>query len=73
MPTPTQELKDRVAAKQKRVEARIHELKAEGSDKARQKADQLQTQLKDIREKVSDGYEDLKQDTAAKINDWLKD
>lgn len=73
MPTQTEELKERVSAKQKRVEARIHELKADGSDQARQKAEQLQSQLDSVREKVSDGYENLKQDAAAKLNEWLKD
>lgn len=73
MSTQTQELKERVTAKQKRVEARIHELKADGSDQARNKASELRAQLDDIKQRVSDGYENLKQDTAEKLNNWLKD
>lgn len=73
MQTQTDELKERVIAKQKRVEARIHELKADGSEQARQKADQLRDQRSDIRHRVSDGYENLKQDAAAKLNEWLKE
>jgi len=73
MQKPTDELKERVAAKQKRIEARIHELIAEGSQESRRKAEQLKQNLEDVKQTVSGGYENLKQNAAAKLNNWLKD
>ena len=73
MPTETEELKDRIAAKRKRTEARIHELKADGSEASREKAKALKEKLDEVSQSISDGYENLKQDAASKLNAWLKD
>lgn len=71
MTNQTQELKDRVEAKAKRVEARILELKADSAEKAREQANHLQKELADIRETVAHGYENLKDQSLDKINNWL--
>ncbi len=73
MSDQTKEIKDRVDAKRKRVEAKIHELKADGREENRKQADQLQKQLNDAMQAVQNGYDNLKEDTAAALNNWLKD
>lgn len=67
-----QELKQRIASKRKQVEARIHELKADGTEESRQKAEALREKLNDVSNHVRDGYENLKEGTIAKLNEWLK-
>lgn len=73
MNTTTQQLKDRIEAKRKRTEARILELKAEASEKSHAKAKELERELRDVKQHISDGYENLKDTAVSKLNDWLKD
>jgi len=73
MPSEATELKERIEAKRKRIEARVHELKADGDAAAREKAESLESQLDDITETVRDGYENLSDQAMSKLNDWLKD
>ncbi|MFG0306321.1 MAG: hypothetical protein ACF8Q5_08925 [Phycisphaerales bacterium JB040] len=73
MGTQQDELKERVEAKKKRVEARIHELKADGSAESREKADAMSAKLDEVKQTVATGYEDMKEGAAAKLNSWLKE
>jgi len=71
MESRKKELKDRVAAKSKRVEARILELKADASEGARKKAEQLQVELSEVKSYLKDGADKLKSETIDKLNAWL--
>ncbi len=71
MNTQKSELKDRVEAKVKRTEARIHELKANTAKASREQAEKLEHELSEIKSKVKHGYDDLKDETVNKINSWL--
>ncbi|MCC5824348.1 MAG: hypothetical protein LAT64_12130 [Phycisphaerales bacterium] len=73
MDTRKQELKDRVEAKVKRVQARILELRADSAGKSREQATRLEEELTTVRSQVSEGYENLKDQTVEKLNQWLKD
>lgn len=67
------ELKLRVEAKQKLIEARIAELKASSASEANDAIQKLQEKLGSVQGQVQDGWEDLTEGAAAKLNDWLAD
>ena len=69
----TEELKDRIEAKRKRLEAKIHELKADGRAESREQADNIEKQLKEITDAIKGGYDNMKESTAETLNKWLKD
>ena len=71
MDTKKQELKDRVNAKAKRVEAKILELKADSSEAACKKPGQPPTELPEMTSHIKDGAAHLKDDTVEKLNAWL--
>lgn len=73
MNATTQQLKDRIEAKRKHIEARILELKADASEKSHAKAKELEHELRDLKRYLSDGYENLQDATVSKLNEWLKD
>lgn len=65
------ELKDRVSAKQHRLEARLAELRADVRSEAREQADRLETELTSVRDSIKDGWEKVTEEVAAKLNKWL--
>lgn len=67
------ELKDRVEARRKRLEARISELKADSRAQAREERDKLQKKLDGIKSATSEGWENLSDKAAARLNELLKD
>lgn len=71
MDSNKKELKERVEAKRKRVEARVHELKADAAKGGREQAEKLQKELAEIKSTVAGGYEHLKDESVAKLNAWL--
>lgn len=66
-----EELKDRVKAKQRELESRFHELKADGRAEAREERDTVKRKLDELQETVKDGWEKLSDKVSAKLNDWL--
>lgn len=68
-----QELKDRIEAKKKRLQARLAELKADGREQARKEAEALRGSLEDLEARMKEGAEGLTEAVAKKLNDWLKD
>jgi len=68
----TDELRDRIEAKKKRLEARISELKADARSTSRVEAQKLQAQLDDLGDSLKEGWNDLSEAVAGKLNDWLK-
>ena len=73
MDTRTQELRDRIDAKTKRVEAKIHELKADASANSRKKSEELERKLAEVRADLKGGFGNLKDGTLDKINAWLSE
>lgn len=67
------ELQERIEAKRKHLEAEMHELKANASSGAKERVQDIQTQLDEVQREVQDGYENLKKETIAKLNSWLRD
>lgn len=73
MTTEAKELKARVEAKQKRLEAEMLELKANASESSRERIAAIKGQLTEMGDAIQDGYDNLKKDTIAKLNSWLSD
>ncbi len=67
------ELKDRVEAKKKMLEAKIHELKADARSTSREESEKLQAKLDDLGESLQQSWEDMSEAVAGKLNKWLKD
>lgn len=67
-----EELKDRVKAKQRELESRYHELKADTRAEARKESGVLKRKLDELQENVKDGWDDLSEKVSAKLNEWLK-
>jgi predicted trehalose synthase len=67
------ELKDRVEAKKKRLEAQISELKADARSTSREESARLQSKLDALGDSLKEGWDDLSETVAAKLNGWLKD
>jgi hypothetical protein len=65
------ELRDRVDAKRKRLEARLLEARAEGRKRARESVEGLQKKLDELGNLLSGGFESLSEDVSAKLNGWL--
>jgi len=69
--THTQELRDRVSAKQKELESRLAKARAAGRMHGRESIEQLQRRLNHLSEIVADGWNQISETTAAKLNAWL--
>ena len=67
------ELKDRIIAKRKRLEAQLSELKADARSTSREQAQKLQSQLDELNESLKGGWDNLTEAVARKLNTWLKD
>ena len=66
------ELKDRVMQRKKELEARYHELKADSNAEAREEAGKIKRKLDELQEDVKDGWDKLSDRVTSKLNDWLK-
>jgi hypothetical protein len=66
------ELKSRVQAEQKKLEARISELKADALGKAADERDRLKARLEELRTSLKSGWDNLTEETQKRLNDWLK-
>lgn len=66
------ELKNRVQAKQRELEARYLELKADAQERTREERARVKRKLDELQETVKDGWDSLSDRVAAKLNDWLK-
>ena len=69
----TDELKDRVEAKKLSLQAKIKELQADARSTSREEAKNLQSKLEALTDSVKDGWDDMSEAVASKLNDWLKD
>jgi hypothetical protein len=66
-----EELKDRIKAKQRELEARFQELKADTRAEARTERDKVKSKLDELQETVKDGWDNMTERVSAKLNDWL--
>lgn len=67
------ELKDRVEAKKLKLQAKLKDLKANASSDSRDEIKKLEARLDALGESVKDGWDDLTEKVAGKLNQWLKD
>ena len=66
------ELKTRVEAKQRELQARYLELKADAQERTREERDRVKRKLDELQEAVKDGWHNVSDRVATKLNDWLK-
>jgi len=67
------ELKKRVEAKKLSLQARIKELQADTQATSREQAQKLQSKLDSLGDNVKDGWDNMTEAVAGKLNEWLKD
>lgn len=73
MTRPTTELRSRIEAKKKELEARVLGLKADAQAKTRETEEHIRARLNDLQEILSDGWERMSEESAKRLNRWLKD
>lgn len=71
--TQKDELRSRVEARRKRLEARVEELKADASASARREKDEIERELSSLRSTLAKGWDNLTEEVAGKLNEWLRD
>lgn len=67
------ELKNRVEAKKLSLQAKIKELQADTQATSREQAQKLQSKLDSLADGVKDGWDNMTETVAGKLNEWLKD
>jgi phage-related protein len=68
----TDELKARVQAKRKELEAKLHQLKADSRGDAEEAQRSIERKLTELERLVSDGWDRMTESTARKVNEWLR-
>jgi hypothetical protein len=68
-----QELKARVTAKKMELEARLATLRADAGAAAREERAKIESKLSELKSSMVDGWNDLTEDVASKLNHWLTD
>ena len=69
----TDELKNRVEAKKLSLQSKIKELQADTQSSSREEVQKLQAKLDSLADSVKEGWGDLTDAVAGKLNAWLKD
>jgi hypothetical protein len=67
------ELRHRVKAKRRMLEAKLEEAKADAAGAANDTVRDLRSTLRELDEKIGDGWDSLTEDAAARLNRWLKE
>lgn len=65
------QLKDRVAARRKELEAKLHTLRADTRQKASEEATEIEAKLEQMKEAVKDGWDRLSEASSKKLNKLL--
>ena len=68
----TNELKDRIEAKKHELLARLSELKADTRAEAAEQRDTIARKLDQLEDDLRDGWDNVSEKVSAKLNDWLK-
>jgi len=71
--TQKNELRSRVEAKRRRLEARVEELKADATAAARKEREEAERELASLRSTLTEGWENVTERVAKKLNEWLRD
>ncbi|MBZ0252772.1 MAG: hypothetical protein K8I02_05470 [Candidatus Methylomirabilis sp.] len=67
------ELKDRLLAKKKKLEAKLHEARADARKEGRESAKDIEKKLGEIDKTLKEGWDNLSESVMARINKWLSD
>ena len=67
-----QELRLRVEAKVHELKAQLATLAADGTAEAQKRKEQLEASVKDAQVQLKDGWEKITDQAASKLNEWLK-
>lgn len=73
MATEMTELKARVEAKKKELEAQIAKFKADSLGKSNDALETLQKRLNSLEGDLKNGWENVSESVAGKLNRWLSD
>lgn len=68
----TTELRLRVEARQKQLEADIAKAKADAAGMANDQLEMLQRKLDELQSAIKDGWGKVSEATSKKLNEWLK-
>jgi len=68
----TEELKNRIEAKRKQLEADLAKAKADGQGSTNDAAEEIAKKLEELKTSLSDGWDNLSESVSKKLNDWLK-
>ena len=66
-----EELKDRIKAKQRELESRYNQLKADSRAETREERNRVKSRLDELQESIKDGWDNVSDRVAAKLNEWL--
>ncbi|MDY7108535.1 MAG: hypothetical protein SYC29_07840 [Planctomycetota bacterium] len=67
------ELRHRVEAKRKMLEARLEEAKADAAGATNDTMRSLRAKLRELDEQIGDGWDSLTEEAAARLNRWLRE
>lgn len=68
----TEELKSRITARRKQLEADLAKAKADAQGASNDVAESIQERLDELQTYLKDGWEDVSENVAARLNEWLK-
>ncbi len=73
MSSEHQELRDRIEARKKKIEARLATLRADTRATAREEKRKLEERLHRLNDHLKEGWSKMSSAVARKLNDWLKE
>ena len=68
-----QELRNRVEAKKKEIESTLERSKADSRQSSRDQLEAAENKLAELKSVLEDGWDDLSEAAAEKLNKWLSD
>lgn len=68
----TEELKSRITAKRKQLEADLAKAKADAKGTSNDASQEIQKKLEELQTYIGDGWDNLSENVASQLNDWLK-
>lgn len=69
----TEELKSRIEAKRKQLEADLAKAKADAQGKSNDAVEAMERKLQELGNLLRSGWDSISDDATAKLNAWLKD
>jgi archaellum component FlaC len=68
----SEELRERIEERQKRLEAEYHQLKADQGGQNRERMQEIENKLDEMKKNLRDGWDNLSQEAAEKLNQLLR-